>query len=274
MRLLSWNVNGLRSAVRRGATDVLTSPRYSVVLLQEARVEAVPEFLTGVHAYLNPAERKGYSGVLSLSRSEPESVIHGIGDRRLDREGRVTTLEFPDVFVVNAYFVNAQRGLSRLADKLEFDRAIARWTRRLRKSKPVIVGGDFNVAHEDRDIARPESNRGHAGFTPQERRWFSTFLGSGFVDSFRLFVSEGGHYTWWTYRFGARARNIGWRIDYFVVSSELRSRVRRAAILDRVPGSDHAPIELEIADRARRGRSASPSSHAGPEAVAGAPGER
>jgi exodeoxyribonuclease III len=257
VRLLSWNVNGLRSALRKGGARLLSSREYSVVLLQEVRVDSVPDVLVGTHAYLNPAEQRGYSGVLSISRPEPESVVHGIGDRRFDREGRVTTLEFPGFFVVNAYFVNAQRGLSRLGEKLDFDRAIGRWTRRLRESKPVVVGGDFNVAHEDRDIARPESNRGSAGFTPRERRWFSAFLASGFVDSLRLFVAGGGHYTWWTYRYSARARNIGWRIDYFVVSSELRSRVRRAAILDQIRGSDHAPIELDIAEPGRaRPRSA------------------
>ena len=249
MRLVSWNVNGLRSALRKGLPGFFASRTFSVILLQETRTDSVPEELgpLGWHAYLNPAERKGYSGVLSLTRSAPQAVTHGIGDRRFDAEGRVSTLEFPRFFVVNAYFVNAQRGLTRLKEKLEFDRALGRWTRKLAAKKPVVLGGDFNVAHEDRDLARPGANRGNAGFTREERAWFSRFLRSGFIDSFRLFVPEGGHYTWWTYRMRARERNVGWRIDYFLVSKALRPGVRGASILTDVRGSDHAPVTLDLA---------------------------
>ncbi len=250
VKLVSWNVNGLRSALRKGLPVLLGSGQYSVVLLQETKTDFVPAALDGPpwHAYLNPAQRKGYSGVLSLCRIAPRSVIHGIGDPRFDREGRVSTLEFPKFYVVNAYFVNAQRSLARLPAKLEFDRSIERWIRRLRRKKPVVVGGDFNVAHEDRDIARPAANEGSAGFTAEERRWFGRFLRSGYLDTFRMFEPEGGHYTWWTYRVRAREQNVGWRIDYFLVSKELGPRVRSAAILGEVRGSDHAPVTVELAD--------------------------
>ncbi len=254
MKLLSWNVAGLRGAIRKGFPRSVTSSVYSAVLFQETRTDSVPEGLVPRrwHAYLNPAEQKGYSGVLTLCRAEPWSVAHGMGDPRSDREGRVLTLEFSDFYLVNAYFPYAQRDLSRLGAKLEFDRAMARWIRKLRRKKPVVLGGDFNVAHEERDIARPDSNRQSAGFTQEERDWFTRFLRTGFVDSYRMFVHEGGHYTWWTYRFHARERNIGWRIDYFLVARELAPRVRSATIFTNVLGSDHAPVTIELADPSRQ----------------------
>lgn len=250
MKILSWNVNGLRSALGKGLLDAIKADTYSHILLQETRTRAIPEALGPPrwHAYLNPAVRPGYSGVLSLVQTPPEKVIHGLGVRSLDREGRVTTLVYPRLCLVNAYFVNAQRDLARLKAKLAFDRALERWVMRLVPARPVILCGDLNVAHEDRDLARPAANRGNAGFTQEERGWFSHFLELGFVDTYRLFVTEGGHYTWWTYRSNARGRNIGWRVDYCLVSRALIPRVRKAGILEGVMGSDHAPVTLEIAD--------------------------
>jgi exodeoxyribonuclease-3 len=250
MKILSWNVNGLRSCMDKGLLDVIASAHYSVVLLQETRSRRIPGSLgpPSWHAFLNPADRPGYSGVLSLTRRPPLSVTHGIGERSLDREGRVTTLEFPGLFIMNAYFVNARPDLSRLGDKIAFDRALQQRVQLLSRTKPVVLCGDLNVAHEDRDLARPRANRGRAGFTMEERRWFSDFLASGFLDTFRLFTAAGGHYTWWSYRSNARERNIGWRVDYCLVSRSLRRRVRRASILDGVTGSDHAPVTLDLAD--------------------------
>ena len=168
----------------------------------------------------------------------------GIGDERFDSEGRVITAEYERFYLVNAYFPNSQHGLTRLDFKIEFDRKIHAYLNELRRSKPVVLCGDFNVAHKEIDLANPKQNEKNAGFTPEERAWMDEFLNDGYVDTFRMFTKEGGHYTWWTYRFNARARNIGWRVDYFVVSKDLVPHVKKSWIMSDVYGSDHAPIAM------------------------------
>lgn len=245
MRIVSWNVNGIRSAINKGLLDLVNSRKHDIIMLQEVKSDSVPlGFDESYSAYLNPAKRKGYSGTLTLSRVRPLSVSYGIGDSRFDDEGRVIALELERFYVINAYFPNAQHGLTRLDYKLEFNRAFEKYVQGLRK--PAVIGGDFNVAHEEIDIARPKDNVNNAGFTQQERDWMTHFLGLGYVDTFRMFVKEGGHYSWWSYRFNARERNIGWRVDYIVVSEQLRPYVRAAGIMDEVRGSDHAPVYVEL----------------------------
>jgi exodeoxyribonuclease-3 len=249
MRLVSWNVNGLRNVIKRCALQTLLSGYFDVVMLQEIKTEVMPLELRSedYHAFMQPATtKKGYSGTLTLTKSKPSAVIYGVGEEKFDNEGRVLTVELDDFYVVNAYFPNSRRDLSRLNFKLEFDDRFLTYLEMLRKNKPVIVGGDFNVAHEERDIARPKANRGNAGFTGEERAWMSELIKHGYTDTFRLFVSDGGHYTWWTYRAGARENNIGWRIDYFLVSNELCPRVRSVGIMDETKGSDHVPVTLEV----------------------------
>lgn len=203
--------------------------------------------LDGYRSFFHAAERKGYSGTAVYSRIEPLRVEFGLGAEEFDREGRVMTCEFAGFFLVNCYFPNAGHGLLRLDYKLAFNRALHRFLERLREEKPVVVCGDFNVAHQPIDLARPRQNEGNPGYTAEERAWMDEFLASGWLDTFRLFhPGEPGHYTWWSYRAGARARNIGWRIDYFCVNEEARDRVADALIHPEVPGSDHCPVELEM----------------------------
>ena len=250
MRLMSWNVNGIRAALKKGFLDFVAQARPDVLCLQETRAlpEQVGLELTGYHAFWNPAEKKGYSGTLTLSRAEPLSVRRGLGDPAHDAEGRVLTLEYPDFFLVNVYTPNAQRGLTRLAYRTqEWDPAFLTYLQRLEREKPAVLCGDLNVAHKEIDLANPKSNVNNAGFTPQERASFDRLVAAGFVDTFRAFTPEGGHYTWWSQMGRAREKNIGWRIDYFCVSSPLRPRLKRAEIRPDVQGSDHCPIELELA---------------------------
>jgi exodeoxyribonuclease-3 len=248
LMIVSWNVNGLRSVIRKPGFWELIKGNHDLILLQEIKIDSVPIELnsSGYTAYVNSAKRKGYSGVLTLSKPKPLRVLKGIGRSKFDSEGRVLTLEFESLFVVNAYFVNAQRGLVRLEDKLEFDDLMLDYLERLRKVKPVVVCGDFNVAHTEIDIARPKDNVRNAGFTPEEREWMTRLLERGYVDTFRMFVKEGGHYTWWSYRFRAREKNIGWRIDYCIVSHELKDKVVSSRILNTIAGSDHVPVALEL----------------------------
>jgi exodeoxyribonuclease-3 len=248
MKIVSWNVNGLRSVLGKGFEKFAISSKADIILLQEIKVDFVPIELSrlGYTIYCNPAKRKGYSGVLSMCKSKPLSVRNKILDSGFDNEGRLMLLEYPELFVVNAYFPNSQHGLIRLRDKLKFDQLILHKLEELRASKPVVICGDFNVAHQEIDIARPKDNVKNPGFTPEERAWMSKFLAAGYIDTFRLFETRGGHYSWWSYRFNARKRNIGWRIDYCIVSEELRSRVTNASIMANVAGSDHAPVTVDI----------------------------
>ncbi len=251
MLLISWNVNGIRACIRNGFLDFLEKYKPDIIALQEikAREDEVPmelRYYQGYHKYWNPAKRKGYAGTALLTKIKPLNVKFGIGIEEFDSEGRVITAEYNDFYLVNAYFPNAQHGLTRLDFKLQFDREIHTYLNNLRRSKPVVLCGDFNVAHKEIDLANPKQNVKNAGFTPEERAWMDEFLEDGYVDTFRIFTKDGGHYTWWTYRFNARARNIGWRVDYFVVSEEIRDKVKRSYILQNVMGSDHAPIALEL----------------------------
>jgi len=249
LRLVSWNVNGLRALARNGLAEVVNELDADLLALQEIKAtpEQLPEHLLnlpGYRAYFHPAEKKGYAGVCIYSRLEPLQVLTGMGTPEFDREGRMLTLEFADFYFINAYFPNAQHGLSRLDFKLAFDREITAYCSRLARQKSVVICGDFNVAHKPIDLANPKQNEKNAGFTPEERSGMDEFLAAGFVDTFRLFNQDPGQYSWWSYRFNARARNIGWRIDYFCVDAGSRKRVKSAAIRTEITGSDHCPVEL------------------------------
>lgn len=248
--IVSWNVNGIRAALRNGLVGSINKMNSDIVCLQEVKADeaAIPEDVKnmGYSVYINPAEKRGYSGTLTLSRASPLSVVRGIGSKKFDSEGRIIALEYRDFWIINAYFPNSQRGLTRLDYKLEYNRDFEKWAQSLRKVKPLVICGDFNVAHEEIDIARPKDNENNAGFTIEERNWMTEFLSKGYIDTFRMFNREGGNYTWWSYRFNARQKNIGWRIDYFIVSEELRKNVLRSVILAGYTGSDHAPIELDL----------------------------
>ncbi len=249
LRMISWNVNGLRAAVSKGFLETVKELDADILALQEtrAREEQLEENVVnipGYESFFHSAEKKGYSGVAVYTRVHPVNVTTGMNDGTPDTEGRVITLEFRDFFFVNVYFPNAGSRLVRLDYKLDFNSRLLKYLNGLREKKGVVICGDFNVAHRPIDLANPESNQNNAGFTPEERAWMDRFLDAGFVDTFRMFHKEGGRYTWWSYRFNARARNIGWRIDYFCVDEKSRSRVVSAAILDHVQGSDHCPVEL------------------------------
>ncbi len=253
MLLVSWNVNGIRACYKNGLLDFLKKYKPDIIGMQEIKAseEKVPKeilYLPGYEKVWNPAKRPGYAGTAVFYKSgiKPENIDLGIGKKKFDDEGRVMTLEFKRFYFVNSYFPNSQHGLTRLKFKLEFDKEIQDYLDKLRDRKPVVVCGDFNVAHKPIDLANPKQNEKNAGFTPEERAWMDKFLADGWIDSFRLFTKEGGHYTWWTYRFNARARNIGWRVDYFIVSKNLVPKVKRSWILSDVYGSDHAPIGLEL----------------------------
>ena len=249
--ITSWNVNGIRAALKNGLVKTLNKIDADIVCLQEVKADeaSLPEEIgnLGYSVFINPAEKRGYSGTLSLSRSTPLSVTKGMGSKKFDSEGRVLALEFQNFWVINTYFPNSQRGLTRLDYKLEYNKNFERWLEDLRKTKPLIICGDFNVAHEEIDIARPKENEMNAGFTVQERKWMTEFLSRGYLDTFRMFNREAGNYTWWSYRFNAREKNIGWRIDYFIVSHELEKNVVSSSILSQFGGSDHAPIIMELA---------------------------
>ncbi len=249
MELMSWNVNGIRAAIRKGFFDFLADQRPDAFCLQETRIALdqidfeIPDYK--VHWY--PAERRGYSGVATLTRVAPLSVQQGIGDELHDREGRVLTLEFDDFFLVNVYTPNAQRGLTRLEYRTEqWDPAFLRHLKKLQRRKPVIFCGDLNVAHKEIDLAEPKRNERNAGFTIEERQGFDRIIESGFIDTFREFTTEGGHYTWWSNFGRAREKNVGWRIDYFGISEKLRPRLQASRILPEVMGSDHCPIVMTI----------------------------
>lgn len=252
MKLLSWNVNGVRAALQKGLLDWMGSSRADVICLQETKAHPGDvQHVTWPRGYTpvwNSAVKKGYSGTVVFSRVPPLAVTHGIGAAAHDQEGRVITAEFADFHLVNVYQPNSQRGLTRLAYRTEeWDPAFLKFLRRLEKRKPVVFCGDLNVAHAEIDLANPKSNRRNAGFTDEERGNFSRLLAAGFVDTFRAFEPGPGHYTWWSQMLNCRARNIGWRVDYFVASEKLRPRLRRAWIEPQVMGSDHCPVGLELA---------------------------
>ncbi len=251
LRLVSWNVNGLRAVLKKGFMESLQEMAPDVLALQEikAMVEQLPEplqELEGYYSYFNSAERKGYSGVAIYSRQKAEQVITGIGDPRFDDEGRVLTLEFPSYYLINCYFPNSKSDLSRLDFKHDFNVLLQKFAEDLAHSKSVVVCGDFNVAHKEIDLANPRQNRKHAGFTPEECAWMDSFTAAGWVDSFREKNKDPENYSWWSYRTRARDRNIGWRIDYFCVDKRSAAKIMDVDIYQHIHGSDHCPVVLEF----------------------------
>jgi exodeoxyribonuclease III len=249
MKLISWNVNGLRAVLRKGFLDYLAGEKPHVLCLQETRCHPndVEQLWSAAYTtYWNPAEKKGYAGTAIFTQSRPLNVMRGIGIALHDREGRVLTAEFPDFYLVNVYVPNSQRELTRLAYRQQWDRDFLRYLKRLDRRKPVVFCGDLNVAHAEIDLANPKTNVHNHGFTPEERAGFSAYVKAGFLDTFREFEKDGGHYTWWSPMSSARDRNVGWRIDYFLVSGALRPRLRRAFIRAEVTGSDHCPVGIEL----------------------------
>lgn len=250
MKLISWNVNGLRAVMRKmDFLSYLKDEDADIVCLQETKiqdgqVDLEPE---GYHVYWNYAEKKGYSGTAVFSKQKPLNVMYGIGIEEHDQEGRVITLEFENMYVMTVYTPNAKRGLERIDYRLQWEEALLAFILELDKTKPVILCGDLNVAHQEIDLKNPKANRNNAGFSDQERGAFTRFLEAGFIDSFRyLYPDLEGAYSWWSYRAGARDRNIGWRLDYFVVSERLKGQIEEAKISAQVLGSDHCPVELTI----------------------------
>lgn len=249
MKLVSWNVNGLRACLGKGMLESLASLDADVISLQETKMqpEQAQVDLPGYLQYWNSAERKGYSGTAVFSRIPPLSVSYGLGIEEHDHEGRVITLEFDSFFLVNVYTPNSQDKLARIDYRMRWEEDFRAYVMGLDARKPVILCGDLNVAHEEIDLKNPKTNRENPGFSDQERAKMTTLLGSGFIDSFRHFYPElTGAYSWWSYRFNARANNAGWRIDYFLVSARLRDRMHDSRIHPEITGSDHCPVELEI----------------------------
>lgn len=250
MRFVSWNVNGLRAAAKKGFEEIFRTFDADVFAVQETKLQEgqSPLELPDYHEYWSYAEKKGYSGTAVFSKGEPLSVQHGIGDARFDVEGRVTALEFAEFWFVCVYTPNAQHGLARIDYRCDFEDAFRAYLKGLATDKGVVVCGDMNVAHEPIDLARPAENVGNAGFSDEERGKFDELLESGFVDTFRLLhPDQSDVYSWWSYRMKARERNVGWRIDYFLVSEELKDRVQAANVHNEVFGSDHCPVSLELA---------------------------
>ena len=251
MKFISWNVNGIRAVLKKGFMDFLEKENPDIICLQETKAhkEQVDINLEGYpFDYWNSAIKKGYSGTAIFSKKEPLSVIYDMDIEVHDQEGRVITLEFEDYYLVTVYTPNSKRELLRLEYRQEWDKDFLNFLKELEKKKPVIFCGDLNVAHKEIDLKNPKTNRRNPGFTDEERASFDNIVNSGFADSFREFNSEGGHYTWWSYMFQARKKDIGWRIDYFCVSEDLKSKLKDAYILKDILGSDHAPIALEIND--------------------------
>lgn len=249
MKLISWNVNGLRACLTKGFMDFFHDVKADCFCLQETKLQAdqVEMDLPGYWEYWNYAQKKGYSGTAIFSKMEPISVTYGVGVEELDTEGRLITLEFDKFYLVTCYTPNAQRGLARLDHRMDWDAAFRGYLNRLDEHKPVIVCGDLNVAHKEIDLKNPSSNRGSAGFSDEERESFSMLLSSGFTDSFRyLHPDTTGAYTWWSYMFKARQNNAGWRIDYFLVSNRIADKICAAPIYSDILGSDHCPVGLEI----------------------------
>ena len=253
MKLISWNVNGLRACIKKGFLDFCREADGDVLCLQETKLQEgqvdLAGELPGYMTYWNYADKKCYSGTAVFSKPEPLAVTYGFGEDIHRREGRVITAEYPDFYLVCCYTPNAQRGLTRIDYRMVWEDDFRAYLCELDRTKPVVLCGDLNVAHEEIDLKNPGPNRGNAGFSDQEREKMTALLGSGFVDTFRLLhPEETGAYSWWSYQFHARENNAGWRIDYFIVSQRLAERVKRAEILAQVMGSDHCPVLLEIED--------------------------
>ncbi len=251
MKIVSWNVAGLRSCFKKGLVDFMKAEKADVYCFQEVKCQIgqFPEELNQLkeyEAFHSFARKKGYSGVSVYTKTKPINVMNGMGNELFDSEGRILTLEFKDFFLLNAYFPNSSRELKRLDFKLQFNNSILEFCKKLEKTKPVIIASDFNVAHTEIDLTNPKQNMENAGFTKEEREWFDSFLKKGFIDTFREFTKDPGHYTFWSFMNNARARNIGWRLDYFVISEKLKTKIKQSRILKDVLGSDHAPLLLEV----------------------------
>ena len=253
MKFVSWNVNGLRACLNKGFLDYFREADGDVFCLQETKMQPgqVELDLPGYEQYWNSAEKKGYSGTAVFSRVKPLSVSRDIGDPAHVGEGRSITLEFPDLYLVTCYTPNAQEGLARIDYRMAWEDAFRAYLKRLDADKPVVVCGDLNVAHEEIDLKNPKTNRGNAGFSDQERGKMTELLAAGFTDTFRYFHPDlAGAYTWWSYRFRAREKNAGWRIDYFLTSNRLQDRLVSSEIRSDIFGSDHCPVELVLREAA------------------------
>ncbi|OGX35108.1 MAG: exodeoxyribonuclease III [Omnitrophica WOR_2 bacterium RIFCSPHIGHO2_02_FULL_52_10] len=253
MRLISWNVNGIRAIQKKGFMEWLHKESPDILCLQETKGH--PEQLNdellspdGYQTFWSAAEKKGYSGTAIFTKSKPKSVEEGLGVKKFDTEGRTLVADYGPFILFNIYFPNGSAGNVRVPFKMEFYDAFLKKANTLKASgKKVILCGDVNTAHAEIDLARPKQNENNTGFLPEERAWVTKFIENDYVDTFRHFHKDGGHYTWWDYKTGARARNIGWRIDYFFVSENLLPKVKKAFILDKVTGSDHCPVGIELA---------------------------
>lgn len=247
MKLISWNVNGLRACVTKGFLDFFKEADADVFCLQETKLQPgqIELELDGYHQYWNSAEKKGYSGTAIFTKQEPLSVSYGIGIEAHDHEGRVITLEFPEYYVITVYTPNSQRELTRLDYRMQWEDDFLSYLKKLEEKKPVIFCGDLNVAHKEIDLKNPKTNRKNAGFTDEERAKMTALLDRGFIDTFRYFYPDQENiYSWWSYQFQARAKNVGWRIDYFIVSEALKDRLEDAKIYTDILGSDHCPVGL------------------------------
>ncbi len=249
MEILSWNINGIRAAIRKGLGDFLEKNKPDCICLQEIKIGKIArekeniEF-KGYQIFWNSAKRPGYSGTATLVKNDLE--VLSVTDFPDDDEGRVQILEFEKFYLVNIYFPNANSELSRMGFKMDFNDRLLKYLKRIEKKKPLVICGDYNVAHEEIDLARPKQNIGSAGFTDEERNWMTKFLDKGFVDTFREEHPKKIQYTWWSYRAGARERNVGWRIDYFCVSNKISNKIKSSFILDQIKGSDHCPIGIKF----------------------------
>ena len=249
MKLISWNVNGLRACVQKGFLDIFKALNADMFCIQESKLQEgqISLELEGYHQYWNYAIKKGYSGTAIFTRREPMSVAYGIGIEEHDQEGRVITLEFAEFYLVTVYTPNSQSELARLDYRMRWEDAFLSYLKGLEEKKPIVFCGDLNVAHKEIDLKNPKTNRKNAGFTDEERGKFSTLLGQGFIDTYRYFYpDQEGIYSWWSYRFQARKKNAGWRIDYFCVSESLKEKLVDAKIHTEIMGSDHCPVELDI----------------------------
>ncbi|WP_099363366.1 exodeoxyribonuclease III [Fredinandcohnia onubensis] len=249
MKLVSWNVNGLRACVKKGFLNYFHEMDADIFCVQETKLQEgqIELDLEGYHQYWNYAVKKGYSGTAVFTKIKPLSVSYGVGDENEESEGRILTLEFEDFYLINVYTPNSQRDLARLDFRLDWEDRMLDYLTRLNESKPIILCGDLNVAHSESDLKNAKSNRGNSGFTDEERGKMTNLLNSGFIDSFRYFYPDmTDQYTWWSYMRNVREKNIGWRIDYFIVSEKFKDRLKDSQIHSHIMGSDHCPVVLEI----------------------------
>ena len=253
MRLISWNVNGLRAVITKGFESFFKEINADIFCIQETKMQEeqiddnIKNIFKEYNCYWNSAEKKGYSGTAIFSKKKPLNVSYGIGAEEHDKEGRVITLEFQNFYMVNCYTPNSKRELERLAYRQVWEDEIRRYLLNLNKTKPVIMCGDLNVAHKEIDLKNPKTNRGNAGFTDEEREKMTNLLDAGFVDTYRyLYPDKTDSYSWWSYMGRAREKNVGWRIDYFIVSDDIKEKIKEAMIYPEVMGSDHCPVGLEI----------------------------